>query len=259
MNDYQAILEFSKVLALKAGEIMLTNFKQDMDFENKSDNTPVTIADTSINKLIIEEIKKSYPNHSVLGEEESDKTDLNSCSSKETLWICDPIDGTFPYSMGMPISTFMLAFLENGIPKVAVIYDPYRKLMFSAIEGMGTYRNDKKISVNSNTTFERQKIVVDADNPELYKNIVASKNILLSYLSFGYGAIAVASGQVSVAIYYYDKPWDGAAPSLIVKEAGGKVTDLNGNDQKYNNTINGIVCSNEFFHDQIIQIIKESR
>jgi fructose-1,6-bisphosphatase/inositol monophosphatase family enzyme len=259
MTDYDDILDFSKKLALKAGDIMKQYFKQDMNFETKSDQTPITIADKTINSLVISEIKTHFPDHCVLGEEESNKTDLLSAKSQNKLWVCDPIDGTFPYSMGMPLSTFMLAYLEYGIPFVSVIYDPFRDLMFSAIKNKGTYRNGQKINVNSNSIFERQKITIDADNPELYRNIVASGNILLSYLSFGYGAIAVASGQLTGAIFYYDKPWDGAAPGLIVSEAGGISTDLDGNEQKYNSSINGLVCSNGILHEKIINLIKQSK
>lgn len=259
MNNYQEILEFSKELALKAGEIMLKYFKQNMDFETKSDNTPVTIADKEINSLVIDQIQQKFPDHSILGEEESKNTDSDISSKSHKLWICDPIDGTFPYSMGMMMSTFMLAYLEDGISKVAVIYDPFRKLMYSAVEGKGAFRNDKQIHVNSNSVLENQKFVIDSQDAESTKNLILSKMRPLSYLSYGFGVAALAEGHVSAAIYSYDKPWDGAAPSLLIKEAGGKVTDLDGNEQKYNSTINGIVCTNGIIHDQIIKIIKDSK
>src|SRR6185437_220297 len=97
MEEY---LDFAKSLAQEAGQIMLEYFKPDVQHHLKEDKTIVTIADEKINRLVINKVEKVFPDHSVLGEEAS------NTKTHEYAWICDPIDGTNPYSKGIPVSTF---------------------------------------------------------------------------------------------------------------------------------------------------------
>src|SRR5690606_7148188 len=112
MDEY---LAFAKTLATEAGQIMRDHFVLGIDTEWKQDATPLTIADTSINQLVIDQVKQRFPTHGVLGEEASFGTD------REYLWVVDPVDGTMPYSHGIPTSTFSLALVQNGQPIVAAV------------------------------------------------------------------------------------------------------------------------------------------
>jgi len=96
-QEKREYLEFAKSLALEAGKIMRTYFLV-TDTTWKADQTPVTQADTEINSLVIDRVQKAYPSHSVYGEEES------SLRESKFLWVCDPVDGTLPYSLGLPLS-----------------------------------------------------------------------------------------------------------------------------------------------------------
>ena len=98
MEEY---LKFAKNLALKSGQIMLDNFQLGINTDIKADNTLVTIADTDINSLVIRSIKASYPEHAVIGEEESYEND-----KAEYVWVCDPIDGTIPFSLVLQLAYF---------------------------------------------------------------------------------------------------------------------------------------------------------
>jgi len=106
MTTYE---QFAKDVAKQAGKIMMENFKLGMHKEWKSDNSPVTETDLRINKLLIEGVKKYFPEHSVLGEEES-----NFVGDRKMVWVCDPLDGTLPFSHGVPIFTFSLALVDDG-------------------------------------------------------------------------------------------------------------------------------------------------
>ena len=107
--------EFAKQLAQKAGEIMKNNFSHGMKKELKRDKSPVTTTDIAINKLVISEVKKYFPDHDVKGEEESSFE-----NNSEYVWVCDPVDGTYPFSHGLPVFTFSLALVKNGKPVLGV-------------------------------------------------------------------------------------------------------------------------------------------
>src|SRR5256885_5998739 len=116
MIDYTSI---ATELAYKAGKIIQENFSLGMTRELKEkDTSPVTIFDTEINRMVIEVLHKEFPQHRIIGEEESHKVD------SEYVWFCDPIDGTIPFTSGIPIATFSLALTKNWVPILGVIYDP---------------------------------------------------------------------------------------------------------------------------------------
>ena len=115
--SYEKELDFAKALALEAGEIMRKYFRSDrLGTVQKDDLTPLTVADTAINDLVIERVQHEFPEHGVLGEEASYEP------NRQWIWVVDPIDGTSPYSCGIPISTFSLALVnkKDGQPYVSV-------------------------------------------------------------------------------------------------------------------------------------------
>lgn len=144
MNDY---LNFAKELARDASVVMKRYFRAQDDLpEWKKINDPVTIADKTINTQVIEKIKRIFPDHGILGEEESYNPD------REKLWIVDPIDGTIPYILGLPISTFLVALLVEGRPEVAVAYNPWIDLMYYSQKSHGSFCNDKKLVIQEPQT-----------------------------------------------------------------------------------------------------------
>src|SRR5688572_22457550 len=110
MEEY---LEFAKKLAQEAGEISLRYFGFETESTWKGDNTPLTVADTEINDLVVKKINEIYPDHSIYGEERSDKK-----KGSKYIWVCDPIDGTMAFSVGLPIFVFSIALVDqsNGQP-----------------------------------------------------------------------------------------------------------------------------------------------
>jgi len=257
MEEY---LEFAKGLARESGEIMKKYFLADQHIEIKDDKTPVTIADTTINQLILDEIRQAYPRHGILAEEESDIND------EEYVWVCDPLDGTIAYTLTIPISTFAIALVKNGKPIVAVIYDPFQNRMWSAIQDKGAYLNNTKISVNS--TAELNKSVVSSSGPTSSKyfdvalcrfSLQKSVFRLMQLSSSQFESMLVASGKFAGVVFPGNSPHDMAAVKLIVEEAGGKVTNLFGDDQMYNQEIQGAVVSNSAIHDQLVSIINQSK
>ena len=101
--------DFAVDLAKQAGAVMRANFSPGMKKEWKEDRSPLTVTDTAINRMVIAAVQKTFPEHSVLGEEESTWKE-----GDEMVWVCDPVDGTIPFSHGIPLSMFALALVRNG-------------------------------------------------------------------------------------------------------------------------------------------------
>lgn len=250
-------LEFAKNLALQAGDIMLEYFKVGVESTTKSDGSPVTLADTAINTLVIEAVAQKYPDHSVRGEEES-----NQKEGDESVWVCDPIDGTIPFSYGIPISTFSIALVKDGQPIVAVVYDPYTKRLYFATKSKGAYLNGKRLRVNQEKNLSKNPVYAahgtkNVDSPSFFKTLRQEKDAKVFVLhSSVYGAMQVASGQFVAAIHSGDQPHDVVASKLIVEEAGGKVTDLRGEDQRYDQLVCGSIATNGFVHNELVELVK---
>lgn len=255
LNEY---LEFAKQLADSAGEIM-RNYFLATDTEWKSDNTPLTQADTEINSMVIQRVAEAYPDHSVLGEEESANL------GQRYTWVCDPIDGTIPYSHGIPVSSFSLALCEDGRPVLGVVYDPFVDRLFYAAVGQGAYCNDEAIQVNNND-FENSLVSLEDAASEysvsrldagLRQAFYDRNTKVVTYHSTTLPTTMVASGQFTAAIFNFSKPEDGAAAKVIVEEAGGTFTSIYGEDQRYDGPVAGYVASNGTIHNELIQMIKE--
>jgi len=252
MNDYKT---FATALAYQAGEVMRKNFVLGMKKTWKENNTPLTISDTTINRFVIEAVNKQFPSHGILGEEESD------LKKGEYIWVCDPLDGTIPFSHGLPLSTFSLALTQNGVPILGVIYDPYMERLFVAEKGKGAYLNGEKITVSKAAELNSKMVTVEGSHKPSFLAIkmdLATQGAKVATLmAFIYSGMLVAAGELAAAIFAHKSPWDVAAVKIIVEEAGGTCTDLDGNDQRYDQETNGFVASNGILHEQLITLLKK--
>jgi fructose-1,6-bisphosphatase/inositol monophosphatase family enzyme len=255
-NDFKIELEFAKNLAIQAGEKIRLNFGFEKNAEWKEDNTPLTSTDIEVNKYVIEAIKVAFPSDGVLGEEDSYEI------SRKRLWVVDPIDGTQPYDLGAPLSTFCISLVINGKPVVGVIYDPFMKNIFYAQIGKGAFLNSQKISVNNESNLEHNYIILSSRMPdtpkstgEIHDAIEAVKSKAFNFRSFAYGSTFVAAGSAVGAIIGAGNPWDAAASKIIVEEAGGKVTDVHGRERRYDSPGPGLVVSNGILHETIIKLL----
>lgn len=257
---YDKELEFAKELAAEASAIMLEWFKRGMTKEWKGDRTPVTEADLAINNLVIERVQSTFPTDAVLGEEAS------TTNISPRVWVCDPVDGTLPYSHGIPLSTFSLALTIDGKPVVGIIMQPFINKAFTATMGGGAFCNGEQLHVNQSRL---DKALVElADIPAhnensilplsgaLYDDIIKLGGKCTAMWSCIFPGAMVAAGQYTGVIFNNEKPVDGAAVKIIVEEAGGKVTDLFGNEQRYDQPIKGFVASNGVVHDELLALLK---
>lgn len=120
---------FASALAREAGVIIRSHFGFGIAKTVKEDSTPLTIADTTVNDLVVRKIQETFPDHDILAEEGSPPL-----RGKKDIWICDPIDGTVPFVQGVPTVTFALALVRDGVPILGVAYDPLLDLSESEVE-----------------------------------------------------------------------------------------------------------------------------
>lgn len=248
MEDYRT---FAIQLAHDAGDIMRQNFGLGMKKEWKSDNSPLTVTDETINQMVIDRVKTTFPAHSILGEEGS----FDVPGSTHT-WVCDPVDGTMPFSTGIPVFAFSLALVENGAPIMGVIYDPILDRLFVAEKGKGTTLNDEPIHVSTRSTLAQAMIHGDSGRllPTM-KTLRDAKAKVARYFCITYPAALLAAGEFDGAIWGGASTWDIAAIKIIVEEAGGVVTDLEGHEQRYDQPLNGAIISNGHLHDVLLAIV----
>lgn len=253
-NEY---LEFAKSLALEAGDIMRKYFGRDPESELKEDKSIVAIADKEINDLVIERVKSAFPGHAVDGEEAS------HAEESDHVWVCDPIDGTNPFAMTLALSVFSLAYVYDGEPIAGVVYDPFADRMFWAVKGEGAYINGDRTYVNKQKLDYAARLNFDwwsdAEYDVLTPLIGLSKETgayLLSPGSATHAAALVAQGDFVASVFpgTKGKNVDIAAAKVIVEEAGGKVTDMHGNEQRYDQDIRGAIVSNGVVHDRLVSI-----
>lgn len=257
MSEPDAYLDFAKELALEAGGIMKHYFRsEEIDSTWKEDATPLTAADTSINSLVIERVKANFPDHGVLGEEESYEPERN------LIWVVDPIDGTVPFSLGMPISTFALALVDrsDGQPIVAVLYDPFLDELFYAAKGGGTFVNERRLKTSNESALKQNYFAISIGQSELIKKIRKQRANIMYLQSGCYFAARVAAGQLLATIQNRPYAWDIAATALLVQEAGGIVTDYDGQVIRFDQKIEGsIMAANHKIHAKLLKLIKESQ
>jgi len=251
--------KFAIDIAKQAGNIIQENFTLGMKKEWKKDKTPLTETDQIINDMVVKGIKENFPDHGILAEEGG-----NTQEQAEYVWLCDPVDGTIPFSYGIPTCVFSITLVKSGDPILGVVLDPFQDRLYYAEKGKGAFLNDKQIHVSEEKSIDRNLVCAVAwqtapyDLLSLPEKLVKKGAIIVNLGSTIYMGMLVACGESVATAWPGKTPWDMAPLKIIVEEAGGKVTDLNGNDQKYNKDIFGTVASNGYVHDQIIAMTKQS-
>ncbi|MCS7214993.1 MAG: inositol monophosphatase family protein [Thermodesulfovibrio sp.] len=228
------------------------------DVTQKSISDYVTEVDFHSEKIIIEHIKKHFPNHQIMAEESS-----NDYKKTDYLWIVDPLDGTTNFIHGFPMFAVSIAMMYKGELILGVVHDPIRDETFYAEKGNGAFLNGKKIKVSS---IEEQNLFLIAtgfpfrkkQNIDTYVKIFRELLYSVSDLRRA-GAAAidlayVACGRVDGFFEFSLSPWDIAAGVILIKEAGGVVSDFEG-DNNYLESGN-IIAGNRVTHSFLLEKIK---
>ncbi|MEK7672453.1 MAG: inositol monophosphatase family protein [Patescibacteria group bacterium] len=266
-------LDFGLKLAEGAGKIILKNAKKTLTIKEKSLNNLVTNADKASEAFIIKTIKSAFPDHAIIAEESSDGKFSEEYKNADYLWIIDPLDGTTNFAHGLPLYSVSIALCEIKKAESSknfdylsaeiifgIVHAPALNETFYAQKGKGAYLNGKKISVSPTGKVEKSLFVTGFPpvNQKLnmpyfltmMKQCQAIRRLGSAALDLAYVACGRFEGHWEFGL----KPWDIAAGSLIVAEAGGKVTDINGNQLDLFGA--DILATNGKIHKKTIEIFK---
>lgn len=253
------LLDFAIQCALESGRIQSEYFQKRVGIHHKGEINIVTDVDIACQRRIIELIEKQYPDDAIIAEEKE-----NTFGEKRNKWIVDPLDGTTNYAHGYPFFCTSIAYEVKGEVVAGVVYNPIFKELFTAQKGEGAYFNSEKIQVSG--INDMKQALLSTGFP--YDLPTSTKNNISHFVNFLYHAQAVRrDGSAALNLCYvacgrFDahwemklNPWDMAAGALIVKEAGGLVTDFQGeNLDMYGDEL---LASNGLLHKRMIEVLKE--
>lgn len=240
----------------EAGEILIENFGKIKKVAIKNRGELVTNVDVESERRIIGLIKKNYPQHNILAEESNQPQQGNS----DYRWIIDPLDGTLNYVRGIDTFGVSIALEYKKEVILGVIYIPLSKQLYFAQKGEGSYLNGERIKV-SRTGLKEAYIVYDSSIRLDRKKVMLNNLDKLTEQTFTLRVLGssarslsyLAQGKVELVIDYYDKPWDFSGGALIVEEAGGRVTDMNG--ERWSPWSRGYIASNGIIHEKVLKIM----
>lgn len=250
----------------EAGKILMSYFGKISEYTVKeSQSSIVTKADIESEKKIIELILEKFPDHNTLGEE----TGYRNRNSEYT-WVIDPLDGTSNFAAGISWFGVIICVLKNSVPVMAGCFLPVQNEIYFAEKGKGAFRNGEKIKVSSETELKNILAAYSLDYSDepgkterearILQQLVSkirnlrSTNCLIDFCYTSDGKLGACMNQTT-------KIWDIAGPGLIIEEAGGKVTDIQGNQFDFSLSAANydrnftITCSNKILHSELIKIL----
>ena len=257
-------LDIAIKAAQEASSVILDIYQKDYNTFTKTDDSPVTDADLKSNKKINEIL--SDTKHSILSEEDVDD---QSRLSKDMIWIVDPLDGTSDFIDKTGEFTVMIALIQNKKPILGVIAWPTEKILFVAQKDCGAFRysNDKwdKISVTKIENLSECRTIGSrhhlSDKEKEFIKKLGIKDFTSIGSSLKVGKISSGEAEAYITTTNKMKEWDAAASYCIITEAGGKMTDMSGDQITYNNKNvyhqNGILVTNGLIHDKIVKEFKK--
>jgi len=245
--------------ARRAGQILMDLLHQDRQIESKENSyNLVTEADLQSEKLILSMLHDEFPDHAVFAEESGRNT-----KDSEYMWVIDPLDGTNNYAHRFPFFAVSIALYKNRQPQLAVIYAPLHDEMYHAEKGGGAFLNNEKISVSRIADLTQSLLatgfyyergdVMDQTLAQIRAFLTNPVNGVRRAGSACLDLCNVAAGCIDGYWELTLGPWDYAAGVLLVTEAGGKVSNVQGGP--YDLDQQNILVSNGLLHEQMLEIL----
>ena len=239
--------------ACAGGEVALAHFRRGTEATLKPDGSPVTEADRETEEVIARTLGAAFPEHGVLGEE------LGARGPSERRFIVDPIDGTRNFIRGIPLWATLVALEEHGEVTAGVVYQPVTRDLHTARRGQGAFLNGQRLQVSRIAALEEATLIhgtLGALRREGYWDAFL-RLVDSTRLQRGFGDFLcytmVAEGKGEIALSPGVKPWDLAAVKILVEEAGGRFTDLDGRPTIYSGTA---LATNGRLHDAVLALLR---
>ena len=251
MTDY---LSAAVEIAREAGALLAELSTQPLEIKYKCRSDLVTVADRRSEALIVGHLRERFPDHAIVAEEGG-----NHRSSSDYCWYVDPLDGTTNYAHGFPVYCVTLGLAYRGEVIAGVVYDPTRNEMYTAERGAGAYLNGQRLHVSPTENLSESLVATGfppfATNHDLnvlfYFRFTELSHGIRRAGSAALDLCCVAAGRFEGFWELKLNPWDKAAGTLMVTEAGGRVTDVRG--AAFNLLGDDVFASNGLVHNQMLE------
>jgi myo-inositol-1(or 4)-monophosphatase len=245
---------------VRAGDLMMTRFGGDMRVDKKGKIDLVTEVDVEVERVFREVIAERFPTHAILAEELGGRAE----APPGPCWVFDPIDGTTNFAHGLPIFCASLALEVDGQAVVAAVYDPTRRELFTAELGGGAHLNGRPVRVSAARELVDAMLVTGFPY-DVHQRVDEIVGLFAAFVGraravrrLGSAAIDlcyVAAGRLDGFWESDLKPWDIAGGALIVAEAGGRVTTMDGGP--FSSRGRHVLASNSLLHQPMLEVITE--
>ena len=252
-------------LAREAGRLILKfYYTHGQHIEWKTPTEPVTYADKAANRLIVDSLRGQFPDDGILAEESPDTERRLSC---ERVWVIDPLDGTKEYIKHNGEFSVMIGLAVNGVPVVGAVYQPTTDILYYASQGQGAFvereGQTRRVTVSETTNPSEMCLIVSRSHKdpivqEIRNQLGIQRQIESGSVGLKVGRIVERDCDLYIHVSNKTRLWDACAPDIILREAGGVFSDLNGNPIFYNcpdpRNWNGLIASNGKIHDHIVDV-----
>ena len=255
MSDY---LNAAVEIARESGALLAKLFTEPVEITYKRRSDLVTAADRRSEALIVERLQRHFPEHGIVAEEGGGHS-----APSEYCWYVDPLDGTTNFAHGFPMFCVTLGLARRGEVIAGVVYDPTRDDLYTAERGGGAYLNGRRLQVSR--TEKLSECLVATGFPPFATNHDLNIKFYFRFTELSHGIRRCGSAALdlcSVAAGRFDgfwelklNPWDKAAGSLLVTEAGGHMSDIQG--QPFDLLGDDVFASNGLIHDQMLEVFAE--
>jgi histidinol-phosphatase len=250
---FEPELAFANELADEAGRIALSFFRGSFDVRTKVDKTPVTEADLAIEAMIRAAVHQRYPGDAVLGEEGGEDGGAEGGTARR--WIVDPIDGTKNFADGIQVWATLIALAVDGVPVLGVVNAAALAERYEAVRGEGARLNGEPIHVSSADRVGRACVLhagladwVDGEYGRPLLDLLRDARRNRAFGDF-WGHMLVARGSADVCFEPELATWDWAALDVVVREAGGRMTQFDGSPLEHGGSV---LTSNGVLHEEIL-------
>ena len=253
------LLQFTEALARQAGAILKEGYGNVRNIQHKGAIDLVTEFDKRSEAIIIAAIQREFPDHAILAEESG-----RSQTMSEYQWVIDPLDGTTNFANGIPIFSVTISLFQDNTPILGVTYDPLRDEMFSAELACGATLNNQPIHVSAKSNLEHAVISTGFpydlrtnphNNLEQFVQFQLRTRAVRHLASAALDCAWTAMGRLDGYWEFGVQLWDIGAGALIVREAGGRVTSIEGEEDFASH--DSILISNSVLHEQMLLVLRQ--
>ena len=269
-QTYDHELNVALRLAREAGDVIMSYYEGPLHIEQKrdaDDREPVTQADRRANELIVDALMSEFPEDGILAEE---SIDTERRLTKPRVWMVDPLDGTTGFIDGNGDFAVQIGLAEEGNCVLGVVYQPVSGVLYRAVRGGGTWIESPNAQthrglVSRHTDLHEMTLAASHSHrskrmDRVVKSLGVRKEVQRGSVGIKVGLIVEQQCDVYVHLSPRTKQWDTCAPEIILREAGGEITDLFGGPLRYNVTDvqnrNGLVATNGVAHASVIKLLK---